>query len=181
MFNTKLVICHSWFHVVRVCLQRQKRITHYFTLIIFRSARTQRYLSRGRLYVGSPRTHSLFLRPEESLLTLPYCACACERLWGCDWVVPTGSALVFISEFKEELTLCDLKWDEEKKVHNMSVSDLKRRTYCMPAVEFLQQGVVRAFRESAFFIDKSQHAQFLRKEHTDLSTCSPHQPQGSRS
>lgn len=42
----------------------------------------------------------------------------------------------------------------------------------MPAVEFLQQGVVRAFRESALFIDKSQHAQFLRKEHTDLSTRS---------
>lgn len=59
--------------------------------------------------MGSPRTHSLFLRPEESLLTLPYCACACERLWGCDWVVPIGSVLVFISEFKEELTLCDLK------------------------------------------------------------------------
>lgn len=58
------------------------------------------------------------------------------------------------------------------EVHNMSVSVLKRRTYGMPAVEFLQQGVVRAFRESAFFIDKSQHAQFLRKEHTDLSTRS---------
>ncbi len=43
-------------------------------------------------------------------------------------------------------------------------------TYGMPAVQFLQQGVVRAFRESALFIDKSQHAQFLRKEHTDVNT-----------
>jgi len=58
--------------------------THNFTLIIFCSMHTQRYFSRGRLYVGSPRTHSLFPGPEESLLTLPYCACACERLWGCD-------------------------------------------------------------------------------------------------
>lgn len=34
----------------------------------------------------------------------------------------------------------------------------------MPAVQFLQEGVVGAFGEAAFLVDKSQHAQFLKRK-----------------
>lgn len=34
----------------------------------------------------------------------------------------------------------------------------------MPAVQFLQEGVVCAFGEAALLVDKSQHAQFLERK-----------------
>lgn len=37
-------------------------------------------------------------------------------------------------------------------------------THCVSAVQFLQQGVVRAFGEATLLIDESQHAQFLKGE-----------------
>lgn len=36
----------------------------------------------------------------------------------------------------------------------------------MPAVQLLQEGVVRAFGEATLLIDKSQHAQFLKGRQT---------------
>lgn len=35
-------------------------------------------------------------------------------------------------------------------------------TYCVSAVQFLQQSIVCAFGEATLLIDKSQHAQFLK-------------------
>lgn len=37
-------------------------------------------------------------------------------------------------------------------------------THCVSAVELLQEGVVCAFGEATFLVDKSQHAQFLKRE-----------------
>lgn len=37
-------------------------------------------------------------------------------------------------------------------------------THCVSAVELLQKGVVCAFGEATFLVDKSQHAQFLKGE-----------------
>lgn len=34
----------------------------------------------------------------------------------------------------------------------------------MPAVQLLQEGVVCAFGEAALLVDKSQHAQFLKRK-----------------
>lgn len=36
-------------------------------------------------------------------------------------------------------------------------------THCVSAVQFFQKGVVCAFGEATLLIDKSQHAQFLKK------------------
>lgn len=38
-------------------------------------------------------------------------------------------------------------------------------THCVTAVQFFQKGVVCAFGETTLLIDKSQHAQFLKKRH----------------
>ncbi len=156
MFNAKLVICHSWFHVVGfVCRDRNTlhMICHVDSLYL-----QWRYFSQRTLYVGSPRTHSLFPRPEESLLTLPYCAC--ERLWGCDW-----GALVLSASLKNSLVIW-MRWGKKCVLYVCECLNLRHAGCAV----FSSRGVVRAFRESALFIDKSQHAQFLRKEHTDVNT-----------
>lgn len=52
--------------------------------------------------------------------------------------------------------------DDYIDVHKMCLH-ICMWTHCVSAVQFFQKGVVCAFGEATLLIDKSQHAQFLKK------------------